>query len=154
MKMISASALVLAATVAPLAYSSGTLEDVESVVQAGQDHGVTHFENIEFDEGGNERIEIEGWLDGGWFVEVDMDTDGSVVQEERSKRSDGPRGLTPDEVRDYANAASTEGIVQFDEIDVNSSGRIEIEGDDAGGHDLEIDFQAGSLQPTRVDRED
>lgn len=157
MKTILASAIAIGLATAPLAYASGTLDDVRLAVQSGSDFGLTHFQNIEFDddqEGDNDFIEIEGWLDNNWYVELDMARDGTVTREDRRKRDSGPKGLTADETLSYVQASAEEGMTQFDEIDVDDSGRIEVEGDDNNGRELEIDFRTGNLQPVKVERDD
>lgn len=157
MKTIFASAIVIGLATAPLAHASGSMDDVKLAVQSGTDFGLTHFQNIEFDDDhgdDNDYIEIEGWLGNNWYVELDMASDGTVTREDRRKRGNGPKGITADETLDYAQASSKEGMVQFEEIDVDDSSRIEVEGDDADGRELEIDFRSGNLQPVKVERDD
>lgn len=156
MKTILASALVAGLATAPLAHASGSMDDIRLAVQSGSDYGLTHFQSIEFDDDhgdDNDYLEIEGWLDGNWYVELDMASDGTITREDRRKRGSGPRGLNADESLEYAQASTQEGMTAFDEIDVDDSGRIEIEGDDANGRELEIDFRTGNLQPVKVERD-
>lgn len=156
MKTILASAIVVGLVTAPLANASGSMDDVKLATQSGADYGLTHFQSIEFDDDhdDNDHIEIEGWLDENWYVELDMDSDGTITREDRQKRGSGPRGLTADETLSYAQASAQEGMTRFDEIDVDDSGRIEIEGDDSNGRELEIDFRTGNMQPVKVERDD
>lgn len=155
MKTIFASVVVAGLVAAPLANASGDIDEVRLAVQSGSDFGITHFQTVEFDSDDmDDRIEIEGWLDDSWFVELDMDANGTVTREDRQKRSGGARGLSATDLLDYADASASEGMTRFDEIDVDHNGRIEIDGDDASGRDLEIDFMSGSLQPTKVERDD
>jgi len=98
-------------------------------------------------------MEIEGWVDGQWYVELDIDSDGTIQKEERRKRNDGPWGLTAADVEKYIDASAKQGINRIEDIKINAKGEIEVEGDNAEGQELEIDYHAGSMEPTRVDKD-
>lgn len=72
-------ALTLAGTLAasPLAFAKGSLDDAETVLNAGSDYGITQFTNLEFDDDRDDPFEVEGWVDNEWYVELELSTDGT-----------------------------------------------------------------------------
>jgi hypothetical protein len=42
----------------------------------------------------------------------------------------------------------------IEELEVRSGGRVEIEGEDSDGRELEVEFRNGSLSPFKVERDD
>lgn len=98
-------------------------------------------------------MEIEGWLDSEWYVEIDVNNDGSIRKEERRKRTDGPWGLSSADTRDYIEASVNQGMSRIEEIQADANGDIEVEGDNADGQELEVEFRTGSMEPTRVDKD-
>ncbi|WP_438952094.1 hypothetical protein [Porticoccus sp.] len=146
--------LTLAALVAtPFAYAADTTDSVNQAIKVGSDHGITHFTSIEFEDNG--RLEIEGWIDREWHVELEVRLDGSDIDhEEREKRTGGPWGMAPDELSGYVEAAFEAGVADIDEITIDRRDMIEIEGDDVHGRDLEVYFQRGSREPVRISHDD
>ncbi|WP_100638326.1 hypothetical protein [Marinobacter salexigens] len=155
MKTLIASALAASLVGAPLAFASGTIDDAKRAIQIGSDYGISHFSSIELEDDRDDdgSMEIEGWVDGEWYVELDVNSDGSIRKEERRKRTDGPWGLSAAEASDYIDASVNQGMSRIEEINSNARGDIEVEGDNADGQELEIDFRTGSLEPTKVDRD-
>ncbi len=153
MKMITVTALAAALIVAPLAQASGTIDDARRAVQIGSDYGISHFHSVELEDDHSDdgSMEIEGWVDGEWYVELDVNSDGSIRKEERRKRKDGPWGMSSAETLGYIDASADQGMSRIEEIQVSANGEIEVEGDNADGRELEIDFRTGSMEPTRVD---
>ncbi len=156
MKTLIATTLAASLVAAPLAFASGTIDDARRAVQIGADYGISHFHSIELedDRDDNGSMEIEGWVNGEWYVELDVNSDGSIRKEERRKRTDGPWGLSSADTLGYIEASVEQGMSRIEEIKINARGDIEVEGDDADGYELEIDYRSGSLEPTHVDRDD
>ncbi|MDO6442967.1 hypothetical protein [Marinobacter sp. 2_MG-2023] len=156
MKTLIATALAASLVAAPQAFASGTIDDAKRAVQIGSDYGISHFHSIELEDDRDDdgSMEIEGWVDNEWFVEIDVNNDGSIKKEERRKRADGPWGLSAAEVADYIDASVKQGMSRIEEIQINSRGEIEVEGDNADGQELEIDYRSGNMEPTRVGRDD
>lgn len=155
MKTLIATALTASLVTAPLAFASGTVDDAKRAIQIGSDYGISHFHSIELEDDRDDvgSMEIEGWVDGQWYVELDIDSDGTIQKEERRKRNDGPWGLTAADVEKYIDASAKRGINRMEDIKINAKGEIEVEGDNAEGQELEIDFHTGSMEPTRVDKD-
>ena len=155
MKTLIATALTASLVSAPLAFASGTVDDAKRAIQIGSDYGISHFHSIELEDDRDDdgRMEIEGWVDGQWYVELDIDSDGTIQKEERRKRNDGPWGLTAADVEKYIDASAKQGINRIEDIKINAKGEIEVEGDNAEGQELEIDYHAGSMEPTRVNKD-
>ncbi|WP_417538563.1 hypothetical protein [Marinobacter sp.] len=155
MKKLIASVLAASLVAAPLVFASGTIDDAKRAIQIGSDYGISHFHSIELEDDRNDdgNMEIGGWVDGEWFVELDVSSDGTIQKEERRKRTDGPWGLSAAEVSDYIDASMNQGMSRIEEISINAKGDIEVEGDNADGYELEIDFRNGSLEPTKIDKD-
>ena len=155
MKTLIATALTASLVTAPLAFASGTVDDAKRAIQIGSDYGISHFHSIELEDDRDDdgSMEIEGWVDKEWYVEIDVNSDGSIRKEERRKRVDGPWGLSAAEAADYIDASVKQGMSRIEEIQINTRGDIEVEGDNAEGQELEIDYRSGSMEPTKVDRD-
>eukprot|EP00003_Mantamonas_plastica_P009345 TRINITY_DN18711_c0_g1_i1.p4 TRINITY_DN18711_c0_g1~~TRINITY_DN18711_c0_g1_i1.p4 ORF type:complete len:154 (+),score=26.13 TRINITY_DN18711_c0_g1_i1:1726-2187(+) len=153
MNKLTVFVLVTSAISAPLA-SAATLDDVRKTLAAGSDYGIQEFRKVEFDDDYRGEMEIEGWIDNEWYVELDLDRDGKIQKEQR-KRDPGERyGLPSAEVTAYIEAAQSEGMDSFDELTVSRRGYIEVEGRDDRGRELEVDFRTGSLEVIRIERDD
>ncbi|SEM15892.1 PepSY domain-containing protein [Halomonas daqiaonensis] len=140
----SLAALMGAATLAQAADDRLTTERLDEVlVQAGS-FGFQTYEEIEVKS--RDRVEVEGWLDDEWQAEVRFDlASGESLKEERKKRDGGAWGLGEAEVRDAMAVAVAEGLVEFEELQVDRDGRVEIEGVDADGRELEVRSRGGEL---------
>lgn len=154
MKKLIAMALAGGLVAAPLAMAKGSFEDAERVLQAASEYGITEFRSIEFDDDDHDPIEVEGWVDSAWSVELDMSADGTIGREQRRQSKGEPFGLTADEVRSYLQAAREQGMHVVEDFSVNSRGDVEVEGEDQNGRDLEVDFRGGDLTPVKVDLND
>lgn len=154
MKTIIALALTGGMISAPAAMAMGSFEDAERILKAGSDYGITQFRSLELEYEDYDEIELEGWVDNNWYVELDMSDDGSINREQRRKHDGEPSGLTADEVRDYLKAAKAEGLDSLEELKVSSRGYIEVEGNDSSGRELEVDFRIGDLTPVRIESDD
>ncbi|WP_250148224.1 PepSY domain-containing protein [Halomonas jincaotanensis] len=65
----------------------------------------------------------------------------------------GAWGITADDVRQAFDAASAEGMVDFEEIKIDKDGTIEIEGRNDQGRELEITTRLGESGVTHVERD-
>lgn len=139
---------------APLAMARGSVDDAETALQAGTDYGISRFSSIEFDDDEQEPVELEGWVDDEWYVELDMALDGSIEREQRRKHRGEPKGVSADEIRNYLTASREQGLQLVEEIDIRSGGTVEIEGEDQDGLEIELVFRNGNTGPVRVERED
>jgi len=139
--------------VAPLAMAKGSMDDAEKALQAGTDYGISQFTSIEFDDDGHSPVELEGWVDEEWYVELDVTLDGSIEREQRRKHSGEAGGATAEEIRTYLASSREQGLAHVEEIDVRSNGGIEIEGEGQDGREVELVFRPGNNGPVRVERE-
>lgn len=125
------------------AWSHNAHADITSdKLQAAKDYGFTHVENIEYDRNG--RIEIDGWGEDGWYLEVEFDGD-NVVEESRERKDREPWGLTFDQVDQVIANATEQGLHSIKEIDVERNGRIEVEGMNERDRKHEIRLQMSDL---------
>jgi hypothetical protein len=152
-----ASTLVASLAAASLAQAAGTVDEAKRAVQIGTEYGITHFHSIELDDDfglADSRIELEGWVDSEWYVELDVNTDGSIQKEQRRKRNDGPWGMSSEQALSYIDASVNEGMQQIEEISADSRGNIEVDGNNANGQELEIDYRNDSMTPRKVELDD
>lgn len=125
---------------------------VDQVLDHATSYGFTHFEEIEAKS--RDSVEVEGWLDDEWYADVRLSmADGESLKEERQRMITGAWGMTADDVRQAFDAASTEGVVDFEEIKVKKDGSIEIEGRNDQGRELEITTRLGESGVTHVERD-
>ncbi|MGD8175530.1 hypothetical protein [Marinimicrobium sp. ARAG 43.8] len=153
-KMISAALIgtfVTTSMASSLALAAGTQDDVKRALDVGTEYGITHFHSIELDDDPNDFAEVEGWLDEQWYVELEINPDGTIHKEERHKRNGGPWGLSADQTMEYLNAASERGLDQIEEIKMNKRGSVEIEGRHTNGRELELDYEQGNMEPVKED---
>ena len=148
MKTLMTITLIGALAASPLALAQTRVDQVEPFISAGTDYGISQFRSIEFDD-----VELEGWMND-WYVELDLNGDASIRKEERRKYQREPYGLSAQDVRNYLEAASAEGMHTVEEIKIDRRGEVDIEGEDASGRELELEFRKGKLEPTRIERDD
>lgn len=153
MTKITVLSLVAAMVATPLALAEGSRDDAERALGTAADYGISEFRSIEFDDDGHKDVEIEGWMDD-WYVDLELDPAGNIEREHRRKFEGERYGLSRAEVADYLNAATAEGLVWLDELEVRRGGYVEVEGEDERGRELELDFRKGNLTPVRVERDD
>ena len=126
-----------------LTASLAALMGAATLAQAGE-FGFQTYEEIEVKR--SDRVEVEGWLGDEWQAEVSFDlASGESLKEERKRRDDGAWGLSEAEVRDAMALAVAEGMTEFGELQVDRDGRVEIEGVDADGRELEVRSRGGEL---------
>lgn len=85
-------------------------------------------------------------------MDISLDN-GETLKEERKRLVSGAWGMSDEDVRQALNIASQEGMVEFEDIDIDKSGMIDIEGIDENGRELEISLRQGSDQVSNVDRD-
>jgi len=140
----SLAALMGAATLAQAEDDRLTTERLDEVLALTGNFGFQTYEEIEVKR--RDRVEVEGWLDDEWQAEVRFDlASGESLKEERNKRDGGAWGLSEAEVRDAMAVAVAEGLAEFEELQVDRDGRVEIEGYDADGRELEVKSRGGEL---------
>jgi len=140
----SLAALLGAATLAQAADDRLASERLDEVLAQAGDFGFQTYEEIEVKRA--DRVEVEGWLDDQWQAEVSFDlASGESLKEERRKRDGGAWGLSEAEVRDAMALAVAEGLVAFEELQVDRDGRVDIEGYDADGRELEVKSRDGEV---------
>lgn len=125
---------------------------IDDILTYAADYGFTQLEEINVDDRG--RVEVEGWLDDEWYADVDFSMDnGDTLQEERKRLIIGAWGMSEDDVRQALNAASQEGMTEFESIDIDKSGIIDVEGREQNGRELELSLRQGSFEVTQMDRD-
>ncbi|WFM70458.1 PepSY domain-containing protein [Halomonas sp. CKK8] len=140
----SLAALLGAATLAQADSDRLAPERLDEVLAQAGEFGFQTYEEIEVKS--RDRVEVEGWLDDEWQAEVSFDlASGESLEEERKRRDDGAWGLSEAEVRDAMALAVAEGMTEFGELQVDRGGRVEIEGVDADGRELEVRSRGGEL---------
>lgn len=147
---VPVTALLMAAGVAHA--DRLAMDRLDEILAAADDYGITHFEEIEAK--GGDSVEIEGWIDDEWYVDVRFSlSDGETLQEERERRVSGAWGMSEEDVRSVFAIAASEGMVEFEEIQIDKQGMIEIEGDDERGREIEVYVRQGSDSASSVDRD-
>ena len=57
-----------------------------------------------------------------------------------------PWGMEASQVQQAIDRGVAEGMVRFDELEVNSRGQIELDGYNANGREIELKFMLSDLQ--------
>lgn len=152
MLLIPTSALLLAATAGTAQADSLPMDHIDDVLTHANDYGFSQYEEISID--GSNRVEVEGWLDDEWYADVDFSLDnGETLQEKRERLITGAWGMSEDDIRQALDVASQEGMVEFESLDINKSGIIDVEGRGENGRELEISVRQGSSEVTQIDRD-
>lgn len=152
MLMIPASALLLSAATSTVYADTQPVDRIDDILTYASDYGFTHYEEISIKSRG--RAEVEGWLDDEWYADVEFSLDnGDTLKEERKRLITGAWGMSEDDVRQALNIASQEGMMEFEEIEIDKNGTIDIEGRDQNGRELDIKMRQGSFQVTEIDRD-
>ena len=152
MLLIPTSALLLAAAVGSAQADSLSMDHIDDVLTHANDYGFTHYEELSIK--GRGRAEVEGWLDEEWYADVDFSLDnGETLEEKRERLITGAWGMSEDDIRQALDVASQEGMTEFEELEIDKSGIIDIEGRDENGRELEISLRQGSYEVTQIDRD-
>ena len=152
MLLIPTSALLLAAAAGSAQADSLPMDRIDDVLTHANDYGFSHYEEVSIKSRG--RVEVEGWLDDEWYADVDFSLDdGETLEEKRERLITGAWGMSEDDIRQALDVASQEGMVEFEDLDIDKSGVIDIEGRDENGRELEISLRQGSSEVTEIDRD-
>ena len=152
MLLIPTSALLLAAAAGSAQADTQPLDRIDDILTYANDYGFSHIEEINVDDRG--RVEVEGWLDDEWYADVDFSIDnGESLQEERKRLITGAWGMSEEDVRQALDAARQEGMTEFESIDIDKSGIIEVEGREQNGRELELSLRQGSFAVTQMERD-
>lgn len=150
--LIPASALLLTAAAGSAQADALSMDRVDEVLVPAVDYGFTHYEEISIKSRG--RAEVEGWLDDEWYADVEFSLDnGETLKEERKRLITGAWGMSEEDVRQALEVARKEGMSEFEDIDIDKGGIIDIEGRDENGRELEISLRQGSYEITEIDRD-
>lgn len=152
MLLIPTSALLFAAAAGSAQADSLPMDRIDDVLTHSNDYGFSHFEEISVK--GRGRVEVEGWLDEEWYADVDFSLDnGETLEEKRERLITGAWGMNEDDIRQALDVARQEGMVEFEDLDIDKSGIIDIEGRGENGRELEISVRQGSSDVTQIDRD-
>ncbi|MFP3342320.1 PepSY domain-containing protein [Vreelandella aquamarina] len=152
MLLIPTSALLLAAAASSAQADTQPMDRIDDILTYANDYGFSHIEEINVDDRG--RVEVEGWLDDEWYADVDFSIDnGESLQEERKRLITGAWGMSEEDIRQALDAASQEGMTEFESIDIDKSGIIDVEGREQNGRELELSLRQGSFEVTQMDRD-
>ncbi|HCR96913.1 MAG: PepSY domain-containing protein [Halomonas sp.] len=152
MLLIPASALLLTAAAGSAQADALSMDRVDEVLVPAVDYRFTHYEEISIKSRG--RAEVEGWLDDEWYADVEFSLDnGETLKEERKRLITGAWGMSEEDVRQALEVARKEGMSEFEDIDIDKGGVIDIEGRDENGRELEISLRQGSYEITEIDRD-
>lgn len=152
MLLIPTSALLLAAAAGAAQADSLPMDRIDDVLTHANDYGFSQYEEISIES--SNRVEVEGWLDDEWYADVDFSLDnGETLQEQRERLITGAWGMSEDDIRQALDVASQEGMVEFESLDINKSGIIDVEGRGENGRELEISVRQGSSEVTQIDRD-
>lgn len=148
--LIPAVALLFIGTVQ--ADDTMDINRIDQILERTSAYGFTHLEEIEIKRQG--QAEVEGWLDDEWNAEVRFDLEnGDTLSEKRERLITGAWGMSDDEVRSAFELARSEGMTTFEEIAIDESGMIDIEGRDANGREIEIRLRQGAAQISYIERD-
>ena len=150
--LIPTSALLLAAAAGSAQADSLPMDRIDDVLTHSNDYGFSHYEEISVK--GRGRVEVEGWLDEEWYADVDFSLDnGDTLEEKRERLITGAWGMSEDDIRHALDVARQEGMAEFEDLDIDKSGIIDIEGRGENGRELEISVRQGSSDVTQIDRD-
>mgnify|MGYP003147034278 FL=1 len=150
--LIPTSALLLAAAAGSAQADSLPMDRIDDVLTHSNDYGFSHYEEISVK--GRGRVEVEGWLDEEWYADVDFSLDnGETLEEKRERLITGAWGMSEDDIRHALDVARQEGMAEFEDLDIDKSGIIDIEGRGENGRELEISVRQGSSDVTQIDRD-
>ncbi|MCE3026542.1 MULTISPECIES: hypothetical protein [Salinicola] len=130
--------------------NDGTLSyaELDGLLGKAEQYGFSRYEKLDVDRDDN-VLEVEGWRNDGWELDVSMQLDDASLTRESQRRSSVPDwSLTGDQLRQALSLAQARGMQRFDELEVDSNGHVEIEGYDANQRDLDLDLRRDALTAT------
>ncbi|MHB0775644.1 hypothetical protein [Halomonas sp. WWR20] len=141
------------ATDALAANDALTRDELHRMLKHASQYGYTHYEEISLDDE-DAHLELEGWRDDGWHLDVDMRvSDGHWVHEEKSKSQIPDWSLTGEQVREALASAREAGLERFSQLDVDADGHLEIEGYDAQQREIELRLDSSNFAVTEVEHD-
>ena len=112
-------------------------DDLMRLLDGADAYGFSHYAELDLDD--DKRLELEGWRDDGWELEVDMRVEDGTLLHEAQARSQIPDwSLTGDQLRQALANAHRNGLQRFSTLDVDGVDDIEVEGLDGDGRELEL----------------
>lgn len=152
MLLIPTSALLLTAAASSAQADSLPMDRIDDVLTHASEYGFSHYEEVSIENRG--RVEVEGWLDEEWSADVEFSLDnGDTLHEQRERLITSAWGMSEDDIRKALDVASQEGMVEFEDLDIDKTGIIDVEGRDKDGRELEISVRQGSSEVTRIERD-
>lgn len=109
--------------------------------------GMNSFKEFEIErEDGQLEMDIEGWSDDGWELDLVLDMQsGTVLSESRSSTIAQPWGLDTQQIGTLLDQADNDGITHISEFDLSRSGNIELVGYGSGPQELERNYSYESI---------
>ncbi|WNK19586.1 PepSY domain-containing protein [Halomonas piscis] len=152
MLLVPTSALLLAAAAGSAQADSLPMDRIDDVLTHASEYGFSHYEEVSIENRG--RVEVEGWLDDEWSADVEFSLDnGDTLHEQRERLITSAWGMSEDDIRQALDVASQEGMVEFEDLDIDKTGIIDVEGRDKDGRELEISVRQGSSEVTQIERD-
>lgn len=152
---LSLATFALAGTMATTAMADdgASREDIDSLLRSAGEYGFSRFDEFSVDDGN--QFEVEGWRDDGWRLDIDMDmADSSILREEQRKSETPDWSLSADDIDKALDSAHQAGIEHIASVDVDSMGRIEVEGYDDRFRELEVRLNRDTFEVLGVDHDD
>lgn len=126
--------------------------ELQALLNQADRYGFSHYQEISVDD--SSRLELEGWRDDGWQLDVDMlIEDGTLVLEEQRKSQIPDWSLTADDVRQALTNAGDAGLQRFEQLDVDERGHIEIEGYTTQNREVDLRLNRDDLTITGVEND-
>ncbi|WP_251977254.1 hypothetical protein [Salinicola avicenniae] len=126
--------------------------ELEGLLEEAGRYGFSRYEKFDVDHDDG-MIELEGWREDGWELDVAMRlNDGELLRESQRRSTTPDWSLDGDELRAALEQARQRGMQRFTELEVDSDGHIEIEGYRAGAasDDFDLDLHRDDLDPDDV----
>ncbi|WP_157957508.1 hypothetical protein [Salinicola halophyticus] len=112
---------------------------LDTLLNGAERYGFSRYEKLDVDHDDN-RLEIEGWREDGWELDVSMTLDNAAPTRESQRKSNTPDwSLSGEELREALDRARDQGMQHLEELEVDSDGHIEIEG--YTGNQTEFDLE-------------
>lgn len=118
-----------------------------SALEQATNSGMSSFKEFEIDrEDGQLEMDIEGWSNDGWELDLVLDVEsGTVLSESRSSTIAQPWGLDTQQIGTLLDQADNDGITHISEFDMSRSGNIELVGYGSGTQELERNYSHESI---------
>lgn len=145
-------ALTLSISTMANADSSASRADIERLLQDAKSYGFTRFEELEVDD--EDRFDVEGWREDGWHLDIDLSLNDSRILKEQQRKSETPHwSLSHDEVIQALDAAQQSELNEISSIEVDCTGRIEIEGYNSQHQEIELYIDRNTFDVIGVDKD-